>query len=83
MAPDVAADFRDEALHHHSDSHLERLVLVANRLPIRAERIGKKLWRLEERDGGGLVSALRGSFPSPPAPPPLIHFSLLSNVGPQ
>lgn len=60
MAP-VAADFG-----HHSDSHLERLVLVANRLPIRAERVGKKLWRLEERDGGGLVSALRGSLPSFP-----------------
>lgn len=54
--------------HYHHHEAVERLMVVANRLPVKAERIGQKQWRLEERDGGGLVSALRGlfSFTFPP-----------------
>lgn len=40
--------------------HAERVVVVANRLPVKAERIGQRQWRFEERGGGGLVSALQG-----------------------
>ena len=40
----------------------ERLVVVANRLPLKIERKGCGQWLLTERGGGGLVSALRGVF---------------------
>ncbi|KAG0570209.1 hypothetical protein KC19_6G144100 [Ceratodon purpureus] len=58
----IKGEFDMEELKDSEGAHdAERLVVVANRLPLNVERKGCGQWQLEERGGGGLVSALRGA----------------------